>query len=32
MGIRHEDVIVITEEGAEDITRWSRSPEEPARA
>lgn len=30
MGIRHEDVIFITEEGAENLTRWAGSPEEPA--
>jgi Xaa-Pro dipeptidase len=30
MGIRHEDVITITEEGAEGLTRWSGSPEDPA--
>jgi Xaa-Pro dipeptidase len=30
MGIRHEDVILITEAGAESLTRFSGSPEEPA--
>ncbi len=30
LGIRLEDVITITEEGAENLTRWSGSPEEPA--
>jgi Xaa-Pro dipeptidase len=30
MGIRHEDVIFITEDGAENMTKWSGSPEEPA--
>ena len=30
LGIRHEDVIVITEAGAENLTRWSGTPEEPA--
>jgi Xaa-Pro dipeptidase len=30
IGIRHEDVIVITEEGASGMTRWSGSPEDPA--
>ena len=30
MGIRHEDVIFITEAGAEGMTKWTRSPEEPA--
>jgi Xaa-Pro dipeptidase len=30
LGIRHEDIIVITEAGAENLTRWSGSPEEPA--
>jgi Xaa-Pro dipeptidase len=30
MGIRHEDCIFITETGAENFTRWTGSPEEPA--
>jgi Xaa-Pro aminopeptidase len=30
LGIRHEDVIVITEGGAENLTKWSGTPEEPA--
>jgi Xaa-Pro dipeptidase len=30
MGIRHEDVIFITETGAEGFTKWTGSPEEPA--
>jgi Xaa-Pro dipeptidase len=30
LGIRHEDVVTITENGAENMTRWSGSPEEPA--
>jgi len=30
MGIRHEDVIFITETGAESFTKWTVSPEEPA--
>ena len=30
MGIRHEDVITITETGAENMTKWTGSPEEPA--
>jgi Xaa-Pro dipeptidase len=30
MGIRHEDVVCITEAGAEALTRWTGSPEEPA--
>jgi Xaa-Pro dipeptidase len=30
MGIRHEDIIFITETGAENMTKWSGSPEEPA--
>ena len=30
LGIRLEDVITITEEGAENMTRWSGSPEERA--
>jgi len=30
LGIRHEDIIVITETGAENMTRWSGRPEDPA--
>lgn len=30
MGIRHEDIIFITDEGAENMTKWTGSPEEPA--
>jgi Metallopeptidase family M24 len=30
LGVRHEDIIFITENGAENMTRWSGSPEEPA--
>ncbi|HET9317287.1 MAG TPA: Xaa-Pro peptidase family protein [Vicinamibacteria bacterium] len=30
MGIRHEDVIFITENGAENMTKWTGTPEEPA--
>jgi len=30
MGIRHEDCIFITETGAENFTKWTGSPEEPA--
>ena len=30
MGIRHEDVMVVSEGGAENLTKWSGSPEEPA--
>jgi Xaa-Pro dipeptidase len=30
MGVRHEDVIFITESGAENMTKWSGTPEEPA--
>ena len=29
-GVRHEDIIVITEDGARNLTRWSGSPEDPA--
>lgn len=29
-GVRHEDVVVITEDAAENLTRWSGSPEDPA--
>lgn len=30
LGIRHEDIIAITETGAENLTKWSGTPEEPA--
>ena len=30
LGIRHEDIIFITEAGAENMTKWPGSPEEPA--
>jgi Xaa-Pro dipeptidase len=30
MGIRHEDIIFITESGAENMTKWTGSPEDPA--
>jgi len=30
MGIRHEDIIFITDTGAESFTKWTGSPEEPA--
>jgi Xaa-Pro dipeptidase len=30
MGVRHEDIIFITDAGAENMTKWSGSPEEPA--
>jgi Xaa-Pro dipeptidase len=30
MGVRHEDVIFVTADGAENMTKWSGSPEEPA--
>lgn len=30
MGVRHEDVMFVTENGAENMTRWSGTPEEPA--
>jgi Xaa-Pro dipeptidase len=30
LGVRHEDIIVITETGAENMTRWSGTPEDPA--
>jgi Xaa-Pro dipeptidase len=30
IGVRHEDVIAITEDGAANMTRWSGSPEDPA--
>ncbi len=30
IGVRHEDVIFITEDGAENMTKWTGSPEDPA--
>ena len=30
MGVRHEDIIFITPGGAENMTAWTRSPQEPA--
>jgi Xaa-Pro dipeptidase len=30
MGIRHEDIVFITESGAENMTKWPGTPEEPA--
>lgn len=30
MGVRHEDIIYITEEGAANMTRWTGTPENPA--
>ena len=30
LGIRHEDIITITEEGCANLTRWSGTPEDPA--
>jgi Xaa-Pro dipeptidase len=30
LGVRHEDVLFVTEAGAENMTRWSGSPEDPA--
>ena len=30
LGIRHEDVMTITETGAENLGRWSGTPEDPA--
>lgn len=30
IGIRHEDVIFITEQGAENMTKWTGTPEDPA--
>jgi len=30
MGIRHEDVMFITEQGAENMTKWTGTPQEPA--
>jgi Xaa-Pro dipeptidase len=30
LGVRHEDVLFVTEDGAQNMTRWSGTPEEPA--
>jgi Xaa-Pro dipeptidase len=30
LGVRHEDIIFITENGAENMTKWSGTPEDPA--
>lgn len=30
MGVRHDDVMFITETGAENMTKWSGTPEDPA--
>ena len=30
IGVRHEDVIFITETGAENMTKWTGTPEDPA--
>jgi Xaa-Pro dipeptidase len=30
LGVRHEDVIFVTESGAENMTRWTGTPEDPA--
>jgi len=30
MGIRHEDIIFVTPDGAANMTKWTGSPEEPA--
>ena len=30
LGVRHEDIIFITESGAENMTKWAGSPEDPA--
>jgi len=30
LGVRHEDVLFVTEDGAENLARWSGSPEDPA--
>jgi Xaa-Pro aminopeptidase len=30
MGIRHEDTVVVTNDGCENLTKWSGRPEEPA--
>jgi Xaa-Pro dipeptidase len=30
LGVRHEDIVFVTEDGAENMTKWSGTPEEPA--
>jgi Xaa-Pro dipeptidase len=30
LGVRHEDIVFVTEDGAENMTKWSGSPEDPA--
>jgi len=30
LGIRHEDTLVVTQDGCENFTKWSGTPEEPA--
>jgi Xaa-Pro dipeptidase len=30
LGVRHEDVVCITEDGAEGLTKWTGGPEQPA--
>jgi Xaa-Pro dipeptidase len=30
IGVRHEDVVFVTEDGAENLTKWSGTPEDPA--
>ena len=30
LGIRHEDIIFITENGGENLTKWTGTPEDPA--
>jgi Xaa-Pro dipeptidase len=29
-GVRHEDIVVVTEDGAENLTKWTGGPEDPA--
>jgi Xaa-Pro aminopeptidase len=30
LGVRHEDVVYVTEDGASNMTKWTGSPEDPA--
>ena len=30
LGVRHEDIVYVTEDGAANMTRWPGSPEDPA--
>jgi Xaa-Pro dipeptidase len=30
IGIRHEDIVVVTANGAENMAKWTGSPEDPA--